>query len=555
MAKLASVILAAGQGTRMKSVLPKVLHELGGEPLVSYPIRLSLEFGASPISVVVGHGAEQVQGAVEAAFGSGIRFQTQREQLGTGHAVIEGMKALKGFKGWVLILYGDVPSLQATTIRKMLKLAKDKKSSPDVVAVTLIVDNPPAYGRIVRNKKGRVVKVVEDKDCTPAQKKITELNAGIYCAKANFLRKALKRLKNNNAQGEYYLTDVIEMAAKAGGVETVVATPEEVLGANNRVQIAELEAGLRERINRRHMLAGVAIIDPETTYISETAEIGADTTLYPGVHIRGNTKIGSFCKVDVGSVITDSTIHDKVVIRPYSIIDEAEVHNEAIIGPFARLRPGADIQDRAHVGNFVELKKTTLGKGAKANHLAYLGDSKIGANSNIGAGTITCNYDGFGKYLTDIGEGVFVGSNSTLVAPLHIGADAYIAAGSTVTKSSKADSLILGRARQVEKAGRASRIRQSAKEKADANKLKANGTSAPATSAPKTETKGRKTKAAKLTTHKTKSKTKAKAKAKTTTKAKRSAAKSKAKKGGVKKAASKNTKGATTKRPRAKQPR
>ncbi|MEQ8278846.1 MAG: bifunctional UDP-N-acetylglucosamine diphosphorylase/glucosamine-1-phosphate N-acetyltransferase GlmU [Deltaproteobacteria bacterium] len=460
-----TLILAAGQGTRMKSDRPKVLHQLAGEPMVFYAIRLSQALKAKQTVVVVGHGGAEVASAVRESFGDGIGFQTQREQKGTGHAAKVGMQGLDAKSGHVLILYGDVPLLTKATIQKMRQQMQRRKLK--IGLITTELDRPRGYGRIVRDKQGRLIHIVEEKDATPEQRKISEVNAGIYLVEAGFLARSLKRLKSDNAQNEFYLTDIVAFAIGDGlTVGSVLADAEEVRGANRRSELAELTTLLRQRTNLAHMDAGVSIVDPANTYIGPRVKIGKDTIVEPGVHLRGATVIGKGCHVDVGSVITDSKVADGVTIKPYSVFEDATVKKAAIVGPFSRLRPGAEIGEDAHVGNFVEVKKTKLGKGAKANHLAYLGDAVVGAKSNIGAGTITCNYDGYGKHLTDIGEGVFIGSNGTLVAPVKIGKGAYVAAGSTITDAVGKDDLAFGRARQVNKQGRAAPLRADAKKRA-----------------------------------------------------------------------------------------
>lgn len=459
----------------MRSDAPKVLHQVGGLPLLAYPIRLAQALKVDKTVIIVGHQAELVQDWVKASHPESCDFALQAEQNGTGHAIQIGMKALKTFDGLVLVLSGDVPLLQAASLKKLVQQAK----KPNCAGALLSMNptDPTGYGRIIRNAKGTVTQIVEHKDCTAEQRDIGEVNAGIYCFSSAFLKKSLKKLSTNNAQGEYYLTDLIELASKQDQAmrAIVVSDPMEVLGANNRAQLALLEAHAKRRINEKLMTAGVTMIDPSTTYIQTDVKIGRDTIIQPGVHLRGDTKIGKECVIDTGTVITDSKIADRVLIKAHSMLEEAEVQSDAQIGPFARLRPGARIMKKARVGNFVEIKKTTLGKGAKASHLSYLGDSEIGAGANIGAGTITCNYDGFGKNKTIIGEGVFVGSNATLVAPLVLEKGVYVAAGSTVTQDAEADSLVLGRSRQVNKEGRAVLIREHANALAKAAKSKKQG--------------------------------------------------------------------------------
>lgn len=452
----------------MKSATPKVLHEVGGLPLVAWPVKLAQRLQADPTVVVVGHDAARVEAEVSARF-EGVSFQLQAEQRGTGHAVMEGMRKLRRFDGPVLILSGDVPLLRLETVRAMLGKLRSKKAH--MVVLTMRLADPTGYGRVVRDGAGHPAAIVEHKDADAATRALDEVNAGIYVVDAAFLRKSLKRLGTSNAQGEYYLTDVLAMAAPNAEAVTV-DDPTEVLGANDRSQLAILDAHLRDQTNHALMVSGVTIVDPATTYIEPSVRVGADTTIHPGVHLRGATKVGKGCRIDVGSMLTDATLANGVRVLPYSLIESASVKTGAIIGPFARLRPGAEVMQDAHVGNFVELKKTRLGKGAKANHLAYLGDADIGAGTNIGAGTITCNYDGYGKYVTSIGDRVFVGSNATLVAPVTLHDDVYVAAGSTVTDDAEANSLVLGRARQVEKLGRAKPLRDNAKARAAKNKRK-----------------------------------------------------------------------------------
>ncbi len=448
----------------MKSDLPKVLHALLGAPMVTYPIRLARRVGADPIVLVIGHGADLVMASI-----GGARFQIQADQKGTGHAAMQGMAGLEGFDGRVLILYGDVPLLTEETIGGLLSKLDE---GAHLSIVTTLLEDPYGYGRVLRDDRGRVTGVVEEKDASVEQRRIREINAGIYCTESAFLRSALARLRNDNAQGEYYLTDVVGLAIEDGlTVEAYVAPdPGEVQGANTRAQLAELGATLRRRVNARHLRDGVGIVDPETTYIGIDVEIGRDTVIEPGVHLRGKTVIGARCRIDAGAILTDAHLHDGANVHPYSVIEGGVIHGGADVGPFARIRPGAEILEGARVGNFVELKKTRLGKGSKANHLAYLGDSEIGAGANIGAGTITCNYDGYGKYRTVIGDDVFVGSNSTLVAPVEIGRGAYVAAGSTITEPVGDDDLAFGRARQVLKRSRAKDLRETAAAQAEAAK-------------------------------------------------------------------------------------
>ncbi len=472
--KLAAVILAAGQGTRMRSSRSKVLHELCDESLVNFPVALAKSLGADPVVLVLGHQAEDVEAAVRARFDD-VQVRLQTERKGTAHAVMQGMKALKSFEGKVLILSGDVPLLGKDTARRLVKKLDGGKTPLALLSAHL--EDPTGYGRIVRNDEGHCERIVEHKDANEAERGIHEINAGIYCADASFLRKALKNIGNNNAQGEYYLTDIVPAAAK--GDRPVHAIPVadyfEVEGINDRRQLAKMGQILRSMLIHKHQQNGVTFEDPNSAYVGMNVKIGQDTRIEPGVHLRGQTRIGSHVHIDVGAVITNSKVADGVTIKPYSILEDAQVDAKGQIGPFARLRPGARVMQEARVGNFVEIKNTKLGKGAKANHLAYLGDSDIGEGANVGAGTITCNYDGYGKHKTKIAAGVFVGSNSTLVAPVEIAKDAYVAAGSVVTEAVKKDDLAFGRARQVNKKGLAKPLREQAKQRAAESKKKKRG--------------------------------------------------------------------------------
>ncbi|MEO1231843.1 MAG: bifunctional UDP-N-acetylglucosamine diphosphorylase/glucosamine-1-phosphate N-acetyltransferase GlmU [Myxococcota bacterium] len=458
--RLAAIILAAGQGTRMKSTRAKVLFEVAGEPMIAWPVRRALGMGADPVVVVVGHQAETVEAAVEARFPGRTRAALQAERLGTGHAARTGLDTLPDFQGVVLILYGDVPLLEEKSLRSLIACVG---SNRPVAVMTTELPDPTGYGRILRDEAGNVTRIVEHKDATEAERKVSEVNAGIYAVESNFLRSALSRLKSDNAQGEYYVTDIVDLA-RGDGLEVAgeLVDAEEVQGANDRRQLAQLERLARRRAVERHLAAGVSFLDPETTWVGPEVEIGVDAVIHAGVHLRGKTSVGAGCIVDVGSVLTDARLEPEAVVHPYSVIEGASMGPRSQLGPFGRLRPAARLEAGARVGNFVEVKKATLGEGAKANHLAYIGDAEVGPGANLGAGTITCNYDGVGKYRTEVGEGVFVGSNSTLVAPLSIGKGAYVAAGSVLTDPVPEDALALGRARQVVKSDRAPSVRAAA---------------------------------------------------------------------------------------------
>jgi bifunctional UDP-N-acetylglucosamine pyrophosphorylase/glucosamine-1-phosphate N-acetyltransferase len=451
---LAAVILAAGKGTRMKSPKAKVLHEACGRPLAWFPIRRALELGADRVVVVVGHQAEEVERALRAALpGAPLRFALQREQLGTAHAVLAAKEALADHDGQVLILSGDTPLLTTGTLRAVV----EAKGARPVAFATMTLAEPFGYGRVVR-AKGKVSRVVEEKDATPAQRRIREVNAGLYCADAPFLWKALAKVDARNAQNEFYLTDLVSAAARGKGAVPVEVAPEEAAGVNDRAQLAAVARVLTSRIADRLMRAGVTLEDPARFDCDEEIEVGADAVLEPGVRLRGRTRIGAGCRIGQGSILQDAVLGDDVTVRPYTLLEEATVGAGSILGPFARLRPGSVLAEGVHVGNFVETKKARLGKGSKANHLTYLGDAVVGAGVNVGAGTITCNYDGEKKHETRIGDGAFIGSDSILVAPIEIGAGAYVAAGSTLTKPVPDGALALGRARQENKEGWAARM-------------------------------------------------------------------------------------------------
>jgi bifunctional UDP-N-acetylglucosamine pyrophosphorylase/glucosamine-1-phosphate N-acetyltransferase len=449
---LAAVVLAAGKGTRMKSRTAKVLHEIGGRPLAWYAVKRALDAGASPVVVVVGHQAEAVEAALVASLpGAPLRFAVQEKQLGTAHAVLAARRALRGFDGPVAILSGDVPLLETETLLRVVR-SRARARAPLAFA-TMALETPRGYGRVVRDAGGRPSRIVEEKDASDAERAIREVNAGLYCADAAFLWKSLAKVGADNAQEEFYLTDLVAMAARRDGAVAVEVPPEEASGVNDREELARAAKVLLRRRARVLMRSGVTLEDPDRFDCDEGVEIGPDTVIEPGARLLGRTRIGVACRIGAGAILRDASVASQVSIRPYTVIEEATIRARAILGPFSRVRPGSDIGEEAHVGNFVETKKTALGKGAKANHLAYLGDAVVGAGANIGAGTITCNYDGEKKHPTRIGAGAFVGSDSILVAPLEIGDGAYIAAGSVITERVPSGALALGRARQVTKEG------------------------------------------------------------------------------------------------------
>ena len=451
------VILAAGLGTRMKSHKAKVLHRAGGKTLVEHAVDTALGVTrADRIFVVVGHQAEQVRAAIASP---GIGFIEQTEQLGTGHALLVGREALSPLDGYLVIVYGDGPLLRAGTVHRLIETMDGSEAAGALLSADM--PDPTGYGRVIRGAIGGVTAVVEQKAATPGQLAIREANMGIYCYRADLFWRHASEMRPDNPAHEYYLTDMVEILNRAGHCIKAVKIddPRECLGINDRVELAEADRLLRERKLRELMLAGVTIEKPETVTIDGGVEIGIDTVIEPFARILGATTIGENCRIGASSIIEDSAIGDDVAIGPLTVVTASRLERGAQAGPFSRLRPGNHVAEGAHIGNFVELKKTRLGAGAKANHLAYLGDAEIGAATNIGAGTITCNYDGARKYPTRIGGGAFVGSNSTLVAPIEIGDGAYVAAGSVITDPVPADSLAVGRARQVNKEGWAKKRR------------------------------------------------------------------------------------------------
>ena len=457
--RLFAILLAAGKGTRMKSALPKVLHTVLGKPLVSWAVDAVVAAGASDVVAVIGHGAGLVASTLTQRHGSLVQTVVQAEQRGTGHAVLCALPAIPADVDDVLIVCGDTPRLGAD---ELARLVEQRRRLGSLVALwTTTVAQPQGYGRIVRDKDQYVQAIVEEKDATDEQRALREINPGVYCVDAAFLRRALPLLTADNAAGELYLTDLVALAVRdnAHSVSGLSVDVDLTQGINDRVQLADAEAWARTARARQLRVDGVTIREAAGTTVEADVVCGIDVTIEPGVALRGKTRIGNNVVVGQGSVVTDCVIDDDVVIQPYSVCDRAHVRRGAVVGPFARLRPEADVGVGAHVGNFVELKKTILGAGSKANHLAYLGDAVIGDGVNVGAGTITCNYDGIGKHQTVLGDGVFVGSNSTLVAPLLVGAGAYVAAGSVITQDVPADALALGRARQANKEGRATAVR------------------------------------------------------------------------------------------------
>jgi bifunctional UDP-N-acetylglucosamine pyrophosphorylase/glucosamine-1-phosphate N-acetyltransferase len=454
------VILAAGLGTRMKSRKAKVLHRAGGKNLLQHVVDTALTFTpAERIFVVVGHQAEEVRRSIATP---GIGFIEQQEQRGTGHAVMVGREQLAPLGGFLMVLYGDCPLLRPETLQQLI--ATQLAGTSAATLLTAEMDDPTGYGRVLRDSRGGVAAIVEQKAGTPEQLAIREANMGIYCFRADLFWRHVGELRTDNPAHEFYLTDMAAILNRAGySVEAMrIADAREALGINNRLELAEVDRLLRGRKLREVMLAGVTVEKPETVTIDADAEIGMDTIIEPFAQILGRTRIGENCRIGTAAIVSDSELADDVQIGAFTLVAASRLERGVHAGPFARLRLDNHVEAGAHIGNFVELKKTRMGIGAKANHLAYLGDSHIGARSNIGAGTIFCNYDGVRKNLTTIGEGAFVGSNSTLVAPVEVGDGAYVGAGSVITKTVPSDSLAVGRTRQIVKEGWAKKRRERA---------------------------------------------------------------------------------------------
>ncbi len=459
----AAVVLCAGKGTRMKSEQPKVLHPLLGRPLCAWPIAAAVEAGASPLVAVVGPSAEDVRAAIRTHFSAAEpRFCVQAQPLGTADAVRAAASELRDRKGPVLILYGDTPLLTASTLRRLLAALEEDSASLALVATT--APDPSGYGRLLR-EDGLVVRVVEDRDASPSERAVREVNAGIYAVDAHFLWTSLSALRPSNAQGEYYLTDLVALAATADGVASVTVDFEETAGVNDRVDLAACGRVLRRRINHGHMASGVTLEDPDTTLIEAGVQLGMDVVLEAGVTLRQGTRVATGTRIGQGAVLDAVDVGEGTDIRPYCVLEHSRVGPRCVLGPYARLRPGSELDEGVHLGNFVELKKTRMGKGTKANHLSYLGDAVLGAGVNVGAGTIICNYDGVAKHLTEVGDNVFIGSDSQLVAPLKVGNGAFIGAGTTVTEDVPEDALVLSRSPQVVKPGWAKRRRERLKPK------------------------------------------------------------------------------------------
>lgn len=441
------IILAAGLGTRMKSKTIKILHRAAGRPIVDYVLDLAANISARPPVMVIGHQRDSVQQSV----GSRARYAIQEEQLGTGHAVMQAARILEeeGVRsGNVLILSGDVPLTRPETLKGLVD--EHRRAGNALTLLTMKLDEPGLYGRIVRDGSGNVQKIVEAKDADEAIKRINEVNAGIYLFSAEHLFDNLRRLSNSNAQGEYYLTDLLGALRTAGQRvgAMIVTDPDEALGVNSRAELATVESVIQRRVVQKLMSEGVTFRNPQTVVIDSTVVIGNDTVVYPFVTLEGSTKIGSGCVIEPGVHLRDVIVGNDVHVKTGTVAEESEIGDHAAVGPYAHLRPGTKLGESVKVGNFVETKKAIFGKGAKASHLSYIGDADVGADANIGAGTITCNYDGVRKNKTTIEEGAFIGSDTQLVAPVRVGKGAYVGAGSTITKDVPADSLALSRTPQ-----------------------------------------------------------------------------------------------------------
>jgi bifunctional UDP-N-acetylglucosamine pyrophosphorylase/glucosamine-1-phosphate N-acetyltransferase len=461
MKTLTAVILAAGESKRMRSSRPKALHLLGGRLLIDYPVRVARALGAR-IVLVVGRGADDVRAAVGES--PDLAYVEQKERLGTAHALLRARGACGDGAGAVLVLPGDQPLMSEALLRALVD--HHRSTTAAATLLTAEVEEPSGYGRVIR-EGGRPVAIIEHRDATAAQRAIREIGTSTYCFDARRLWPALERVTPQNEQGEHYLTDVVSILAASGApVEALAAPhPEECMGINDRKQLAEVAAVLRRRTLERLMVEGVTILDPAATYVDDTVAVGADTVIYPGAVLEGATAIGAECVVGPGCHVSGSRIGDRVTLRPYCVLSDATVEAEAQLGPFCHLRPQSHVGAGARIGNFVELKKSKIGRGAKVPHLSYVGDATVGDNANIGAGTITCNYDGVDKHETVIGAGAFVGTNSSLVAPVTIGAGAYVGAGSVITKNVPAGALAVARARQEVRVGWAARKKKTRKAK------------------------------------------------------------------------------------------
>lgn len=454
MTNLFAVVLAAGKGTRMKSSLYKVLHPVCGKPMVDHVVSNMEKLGATEIVSVVGHGAEMVKDTLEER----STYVVQEEQLGTAHAVQQAEAVLDGREGTTIVICGDTPLITPETIQQLMTTHHEAGAKATIL--TAIVDDPTGYGRILRGEDELVTGIVEQKDATPEQQKVQEINSGTYCFDNKALFEALKKVDNNNSQGEYYLTDVISILKEQGEAIAAFAAADadELLGVNDRVALSQAESYMRRRLAMHHMREGVTIIDPASTYIGADVVIGSDTVLLPGTMLEGATVIGENSTIGPNTHLKNSHIGSHTTVHS-SVVTDSKIADHVAVGPFAHIRPGSDLGNHVKIGNFVEVKKATIDEGSKLSHLTYMGDAEIGKNVNIGCGTISVNYDGKNKFKTTIEDNAFIGCNSNLVAPVTVGKGAYVAAGTTVTKNVTEDSLAIGRVKQENKEGYAKRIK------------------------------------------------------------------------------------------------
>ncbi len=456
MKELCTVILAAGQGTRMRSKLPKVLHQVAGLPMIAYAVEACRAVLAKRTLVIVGYQAERVR---EALAGEAVEFVLQREQQGTGHALLQTQEALSGFDGDLLVLSGDTPLLTGKTLEDLV--GAHREAQAQVTVLTSEMSEPSGYGRVVRGETGELLRIVEELEATPQERLIHEINTSVYCFAAPPLFETLKAIRPSAVKGELYLPDVVALLRERGGRVQAhrAADPDEVQGVNTRAELAAVHRLLWRKNARRLLAEGVTLLDPERTYVGPFVRVGSDSVLYPNVTLEGRTVIGEGTTIHGACRIRDTKVGDGTLIRDGCIIQESEIGDGCQVGPYAHIRPQATLKRNAKVGNFVEVKKSVIGEGSKVPHLTYIGDTTMGERVNIGAGTITCNYDGFAKHQTVIEDDVFVGSNASLVAPVTVGRGAIIAAGSTITEDVPADALAFGRAQQVNRAGRATAVR------------------------------------------------------------------------------------------------
>jgi bifunctional UDP-N-acetylglucosamine pyrophosphorylase / glucosamine-1-phosphate N-acetyltransferase len=453
MTKTFAVILAAGQGTRMKSKLYKVLHPVCGKPMVEHIVDQLKPLELDKIVTVIGHGAE----LVKEQLGDRVEYSLQEEQLGTAHAVLQAESLIGNEAGTTVILCGDTPLITNETISKLLR--EHKASGSSAALLTAIAPNPTGYGRVIRNASGQVERIVEQKDTNEQERQIKEINTGIYCFDNRKLFSALKKVNNNNAQGEYYLPDVIEILQNQGDIISAVVADvfEETMGVNDRVALSEAERLMRSRVNESLMRQGVTLIDPQSTFIDADVQVGQDVVIYPGTIIRGKVSIGDDSIIGPNTEIKNSQIGRATTLK-FSVVHDSVVGDQVAIGPFAHIRPASTIGNDVKIGNFVEVKKSTMAQGSKASHLSYIGDAEVGKDVNLGCGSITVNYDGKNKFLTKIGDGAFIGCNVNLIAPVTVGEGAFVAAGSTITDNVEEDALAIARARQVNKPNYADKL-------------------------------------------------------------------------------------------------